>query len=87
MWLTESSDELLEVDKSILVLVQESKEPGWQRGGVTPTDPGSKGSEELGELDRVDAVLLQVRQAGVVTLCCGTAGAPVAARHVFGLKG
>lgn len=54
---------------------------------MAPTDPGSECGEELGELDRVDAVLLQVRQAGVVTLGCGAAGAPVAARHVFGLKG
>lgn len=48
--------------------------------------PGSKGRKELGELGRVNAVLLQVGQAGVVALTGRAAGAPVAARHVLGLR-
>lgn len=48
-------------------------------------DPGSERDEELTELKRVDAVLLQVRQAGIVTLSGRAAGTPVTAGHVFGL--
>lgn len=84
--LTESSDELFEVDQSILVLVQQSEEASRQCRGVASTKPGSKGSEQLAELGRVNAVLLQVWQAGVMALCCRAAGTPITAGHVFGLK-
>lgn len=84
--LTESSDELFEVDQSVLVLVQQSEEAGRQGGGVASTDPGTQCREQLGELSWVNAVLLQVRKAGIVALGCRAAGAPVTARHVFGLK-
>lgn len=84
--LTESGDELLEVDQTILVLVQESEEAGRQRGTVAPAHPGRQCGEQLGELKRVDAVLLQVWQAGVVAVGRRAAGAPVTAGHVFGLR-
>lgn len=84
--LTESSDELFEIDETILVLVQEPEEASRQYGGVSSTCPWGQNSEELSELDWIDAILLQVRQAGVVALRCRTAGAPVTAGHVFGLN-
>ena len=52
---------------------------------MTAAKPGSKIRVELGELASVDAVLLQVGQTGIVALRRPAAGAPVAARHVFGL--
>lgn len=84
--LTESSDELFEIDQTILVLVQESEEASRQDGGVASTCPGGQNREELSELDQINAILLQVRQAGVMALRCRTAGAPVTAGHVFGLN-
>lgn len=84
--LTESSDELFEVDQSVLVLVQEFEEAGRQCRSVATTDPRRECGEQLGELGRVDTVLLQVRQAGIVTLGCRATGAPITAGHVFGLK-
>jgi len=56
--LTESGDELFEVDEPILVLVQKSEEAGRHRVGVTSTDPGSQCGEELSELGWVNTVLL-----------------------------
>lgn len=53
---------------------------------MAAANPWSKGRKQLGKLARVDAVLLQVGQTGVVAFRGRTAGAPVAARHVFGLK-
>lgn len=53
---------------------------------MAAANPGSQGRKQLGKLARVDAVLLQVWQTGIVAFGGRTAGAPVAARHVFGLK-
>lgn len=49
--------------------------------------PGEQQVEEPLELLYVDAVLLQVREAGVVALCWVTAAAPVAAGQVLRLEG
>lgn len=48
--------------------------------------PGEQQVEQAFELLHVDAVLLQVGQAGVVTLCGVAAATPVTAGQVLGLK-
>lgn len=48
--------------------------------------PGEQELEEAFELLHVDAVLLQVGQAGVMTLCGVAAAAPVTAGQVLCLK-
>ena len=83
--LTQTRDKLLEVDEAVLVHVQQAEEACGQRGGVRPTEPGSQGPEQLAELSQVNAVLLQVGQAGVVALRRCGAGPPVAAHYVLGL--
>lgn len=49
--------------------------------------PGGQGAEKLRELSAVDAVLLQVGQAGVVALRWVAAASPVTAGQVLRLKG
>lgn len=53
---------------------------------MSATRPGEKQHEHALELLKVDAVLLQVRQAGVVPVQGIAAPTPVAAGQVFCLK-
>jgi len=86
--LTQPGDKLLEVDEAILVVaVQQTEEACGQDGRVRPAHPRPQRPEELAELARVDAVLLQVGQAGVVAVGRRrAAGPPVAAHDVLGLE-
>lgn len=84
--LTQATDELPKIDEGISVLVKETEEAQSQGVRVGPVGPGEQQLEEAFELLQVDAVLLQVGQAGVMTLCGVAAAAPVTAGQVFRLK-
>lgn len=68
-------------------MVEETEEAQSQGVRVGPVGPGEQQLEEAFELLHVDAVLLQVGQAGVVALCGVAAAAPVAAGQVLCLGG
>lgn len=84
--LTQATDELPKIDEGISVLVKETEEAQSQGVRVGPVGPGEQQLEEAFELLQVDAVLLQVGQAGVMTLCGVAAAAPVTAGQVLRLK-
>lgn len=71
-------------------MVQEPEEAQGQGVCVGPVDrgPGEEQGEQPPELLQVDAVLLQVGQAGVVALrgVAATRSAPIAAGQVFRLE-
>lgn len=66
-------------------MVEQTEEADGQQVRLGAVGPGEQLLEESFELLRVDAVLLQVRQAGVVALCWVAAAAPVAAGQVLRL--
>lgn len=66
-------------------MVEQTEEAHGQQVRLGAVGPGEQLLEESFELLRVDAVLLQVRQAGVVALCWVAAAAPVAAGQVLRL--
>lgn len=84
--LTQAIDKLSEVDEGISVLVQKTEESHSQRVRVGSVGPGEQQVEQALKLLNVNAVLLQVRQAGVMTLCGIAAAAPVTAGQVLGLE-
>lgn len=85
--LTHPCHEFLEVDQRVLVSVQESEHAPRQHGGVRATGPGCQAGKEFLELAGIDAVLLQVGQAGVPMHSRGPAVPPVLTFEVLGLKG
>lgn len=85
--LTQACDKFFEVDEAVLVLIQQAEEARCEGGRVDAAHPDAQGAKELRELAQVDAVLLQVRQAGVVAFRCRGAGTPVTAHDVLGLHG
>ena len=84
--LTQATDELPEVDECVSVLVEQAEEAQGQGVGVRPVGPGEQQVEQPPELLHVHAVLLQVRQAGVVALRGVAAAAPVTAGQVLRLE-
>lgn len=84
--LTQPRDELPEVNQGVSILIQELEQAGGQHLGVSATRPGKEQHEHALELLKVDAVLLQVRQAGVVPVQGIAAPAPVAAGQMLSLK-
>lgn len=66
-------------------MVEQTEEAHGQQVRLGAVGPGEQLLEEAFELLRVDAVLLQVRQAGVVALRWVAAAAPVAAGQVLRL--
>lgn len=85
--LTEAVDELAEVDESVRVLVEQAEEADSEAVGVCAAGPGKEHREQPLKLLQIHAVLLQVGQAGVMTVHRVTRAAPVTAGQVFGLKG
>lgn len=83
--LTDTGDELFEVDERVFVLVEQAEESAGQRVGVKTAAPGRQSREELSELTAVNAILLKIRQTGVVTLRRRAARSPITAHDVFGL--
>lgn len=83
--LTQAVDELSEIDEPVAVLVEQTEEAHGQQVRLGAVGPGEELLEEALELLHVDAVLLQVRQAGVVALRRVAAAAPVAAGQVLRL--
>lgn len=67
-------------------MVEETEETEGQWVGVGSVGPGEQQVEQALELLHIDAVLLQIWQAGVVALCGVTAAAPVAAGQVLRLE-
>lgn len=82
---TQAVDELSEIDEPVAVLVQQTEEAHSQQVRLGAVGPGEKLLEETFELLHVDAVLLQVRQTGVVALCWVAAAAPVTAGQMLRL--
>lgn len=68
-------------------MVQQSEKPEGQIVSMRPARPGEEQSEQTLKLLQVYAVLLQIRQAGVVTAHRVTAAAPVTAGQMLGLMG
>lgn len=83
---TQATDELPKIDEGISVLVKETEESHSQGVGVRPIGPGEQQVEEAFELLYINAVLLQVGQAGVMTLCGVAAATPVTAGKMLRLK-
>jgi len=84
--LTQAIDELPKIDEGISVIVKETEEAQSQGVRVGPGGPGEQQVEQASELLHVDAVLLQVGQAGVVALRGVAAAAPVTAGQVLRLN-
>lgn len=68
-------------------MVEQTEEAHGQQVRLGAVGPGEQLLEEAFELLYVDAVLLQVRQAGVVALCRVAAAAPVTAGQMLRLEG
>lgn len=83
---TQATDELPKIDEGISVLVKETEESHSQGVGVRPIGPGEQQVEEAFELLYINAVLLQVGQAGVMALCGVAAATPVTAGKMLRLK-
>lgn len=66
-------------------MVEQTEEAHGQQVRLGAVGPGEQLLEETFELLYVDAVLLQVRQAGVVALCRVAAAAPVTAGQMLRL--
>lgn len=82
---TQAIDELSEIDEPVAVLVEQTEEAHSQQVRLGAVGPGEQLLEEAFELLHVDAVLLQVRQTGVVALCWVAAAAPVTAGQMLRL--
>lgn len=85
--LTHPSHKLLKVDQRVLVFVQEPEHASCQHWRVGATGPGCQAGKEFPELACINAILLQVGQAGVPTHGCGAATPPVLTCQVLGLLG
>lgn len=66
-------------------MVEQTEEAHGQQVRLGAVGPGEELLEEALELLYVDAVLLQVRQTGVVALCWVAAAAPVTAGQMLRL--
>lgn len=82
---TQPIDELSEIDEPVAVLVKQTEEAHSQQVRLGAVGPGEQLLEETFELLHVDAVLLQVRQTGVVALCWVAAATPVTAGQMLRL--
>lgn len=84
--LTQATDEFAEVDEAISIFIEEMEEADSQRFWVGSVGPGEQQAEQPLKLLHVYAVLLQVRQAGVMAFCGIAAASPVTAGQVLCLK-
>ena len=84
--LTQAIDEFAEVDEAISIFIKQTEKADSQRFWVGSVGPGEQQAEQALKLLHVYAVLLQVRQAGVMALGGIAAASPVTAGQVLGLE-
>lgn len=83
---TESGSKLPEVDETVSITVEEPEEANSQGIRVDTASPGEEYIEEACELLQINAVLVQVGQAGVMPVCWAARPTPVAGGQILCLQ-